>query len=984
MSQATGRSPSVALLSLLIAACIGAGVGRSQPAASAAPTTAVFSIGPGFTDTIPHQIIRTADDRVRVFAGQVQGSGTLVAYWTTKPGLPAGTADFGGTAQVTDRAALTSVDAVYDGGQFVHVLVATQAGALEDYPFDTSANAFRPAKTLASGDPTVTGDYIGTSGVSGAFDAAGTLHLAHWSANNHITYRAYTYGGSTDTLTPVSGPTQIDALGLANHPALAVSPVDDSITVAWVSQVATPAQILVSTRASGGAWGAIQVASTGAVWTSTSFGLSIDQGPSLLITAEGTKRLTYIENWDSTGNYGHVHYVENRGAGWDDVPLAAYSHDPALAVDAGGDRYIIGHGSRQNTSCTSNLQMCTIKQNTDGTWGTPQTLATPTGTDSFDSSPSVKWSVVGFNRSDTIEFLFFDAVGGSYYNTVLYYGRLPSASVTATATRALSATPSATPTSTATSQPTPTRTFTPTPTPSPTATSLATTTSVATSTPTPAPGSVLFSDGFEEASLAAGGWTLDVAGIGSSAVQVTAPVAVGTKAAGFMTLPELSGQHAFADAFFNWPASRIVEARGLVQMQLTSVQYTTKIFSLEDQGPYSWASRAGFGINAQDFVALLTNTNGVSTYVDTGVAYQNGQWYELAITVDFRTGTPIFTWLLAGTPIYTYVDTLGGPDQDVPVRLDVGLGPGNWGGTNGTVFDDAVVIWDPSGSLPTATPTVTLTAAPSATPTSTATRTATTVPTATLIATVTSTTTPSNVIFKDGFEEASFGAGGWNLDVVGTGSTAQLVTTPVTSGSQAGSFTTQTQQAGQRAFAQVPFAWPASKIVTAQGMVQAQMSTVGLTTKIFSLEDQGPYPWGLRAAFGINSQNFVAMLTDTSGAISYVDTGVPYVNGQWYQVALTVDLQSANPVFTFAVNGTPIYTYVDSLAGPDVDHPVRLDVGLGPGNWGSTNGTLFVDDVAIWDPSASAPTATLSPTLTPTFTSTSTPTATNSLTADMR
>jgi hypothetical protein len=56
----------------------------------------------------------------------------------------------------------------------------------------------------------------------------------------------------------------------------------------------------------------------------------------------------------------------------------------------------------------------------------PQLLAGhPGASDSFDSSPSVKWGVVGWNRPETVEFLFFSVVNGDYGNPTLYYARLP-------------------------------------------------------------------------------------------------------------------------------------------------------------------------------------------------------------------------------------------------------------------------------------------------------------------------------------------------------------------------------------------------------------------------------------------------------------------------------------------------------------------------------------------------------------------------------
>jgi hypothetical protein len=89
-----------------------------------------------------------------------------------------------------------------------------------------------------------------------------------------------------------------------------------------------------------------------------------------------------------------------------------------------------------------------------------------------------------------------------------------------------------------TSRPTATATSTLTPT--------VTQTGTPTQTVTPAPGSILFSDGFEEGSFAAGGWTLAESGAGSAAQIVTSPVWSGNYAASFATSTQQNGQQAFA------------------------------------------------------------------------------------------------------------------------------------------------------------------------------------------------------------------------------------------------------------------------------------------------------------------------------------------------------------------------------------------------------------------------------------------------------
>jgi hypothetical protein len=258
-------------------------------------------------------------------------------------------------------------------------------------------------------------------------DLNGNLHVVYWTNGNHIQHRAYTYDALLNILAPVAAFTQVDITGSANHPAVAVSPFDNSLTIAWVSEATTPAQILARTRTSDGTWGSIEIVSASAVWHSTENGISIDQSPSLIIDSAGTKHLTYIQEFDaSIGDYGRIHYVTNTGSGWVDTAVNALTHDPVLALNSRGEIYLIGHGHPRNTiwgpTCLSMDDMCTIKQNTNGTWDAPTLLIARTGADSFDSSPSVKWSVVGFNRPESIEFIFFRT---PYDNPVLYYARLP-------------------------------------------------------------------------------------------------------------------------------------------------------------------------------------------------------------------------------------------------------------------------------------------------------------------------------------------------------------------------------------------------------------------------------------------------------------------------------------------------------------------------------------------------------------------------------
>lgn len=411
----------------------------SSPTATARPSGLVsFPLGPGHADASTHQLIRTADDHAYLFAGKMT-TNLIRVYRQTTTNLPASAAEFSQDASATvPSGSVISVDAAYDGKSLVYVVANTSTGGIYVLPYDTQTHGFRSTLTVATDGGQIKGDtlYAGTEGLATAVDLAGTLHIAYWTNGFRIRHCAVTY---TNNQLSACTPFTVDAGGAqASHPAVAVSPSDGSLTVAWQSDpTSNPglnSRVLARRRASNGTWGATETVSTVPPYygrASNGNEVNVDNGPSLVITSNGARHLVFNQHFDSTGDYGRVIYVTDGGSGWTTTSLNWYSHASALAVGSNGQLAIIGHGGAPSTNavaaCKNNRNMCYALKPAGGSWGQAQLLAQYTQDLSYDGSPSTKWSAVGFNRPDVIEFAFFsirDSTNG-YYNPTLIYGRLP-------------------------------------------------------------------------------------------------------------------------------------------------------------------------------------------------------------------------------------------------------------------------------------------------------------------------------------------------------------------------------------------------------------------------------------------------------------------------------------------------------------------------------------------------------------------------------
>lgn len=220
-------------------------------AQTSGPNNTLICLGQGFSDVIPRQIVRANNDRVYVFAAAGQYLTRLVGYASTTA-LPTTSSQFTQIANITESANIISVDTAYNGATFIFVTANLQNGQICVYPFEVATQTMRTPVTLATNGATVTGDYIGTSGVSTAIDLNGDFHAVYWTSANRIIHQRYQVNNATGQLTAAGASTTVDTGGSATHPVIAVSPADNSITVAWISEIGTPVRILARLRDASG------------------------------------------------------------------------------------------------------------------------------------------------------------------------------------------------------------------------------------------------------------------------------------------------------------------------------------------------------------------------------------------------------------------------------------------------------------------------------------------------------------------------------------------------------------------------------------------------------------------------------------------------------------------------------------------------------------------------------------------------------------
>lgn len=298
-------------------------------------------VGPGFTDVSPHQLIRTSSDLLYAVAPTCDSypscpANSVRVYRANQPGTPTSFTE----QDVAHRPSggIGSSAIAIDGADTIHVLWNDRTGTVHYAPFSTGTNSWGATTTVAATNWTDFGQ--GDEGVALAVDANGLPH-AVWSAkgSDGVLHAFYGNKGGSWSAQRVD-----DGVLTGNrrvlHPTIAFTPAN-TLVVAWLEgtfNYAPDGIVRLRTRASTGAWGSTQTVNDpdGAMTT-------IDNGPSLLITPDGTLHLTFL----AASPADQVRYWYNNGNGWqgDAQPPTQVTHDPSLGPDGSGGIFIYGHGT---------------------------------------------------------------------------------------------------------------------------------------------------------------------------------------------------------------------------------------------------------------------------------------------------------------------------------------------------------------------------------------------------------------------------------------------------------------------------------------------------------------------------------------------------------------------------------------------------------------------------------------------------------------
>ncbi|HEV8686949.1 MAG TPA: DUF4082 domain-containing protein, partial [Gaiellaceae bacterium] len=365
-------------------------------------------VGPGFVDATTRQVIRTADDRVYVFAAddtpalKGTGPGVVHAYRADQVGIPTSFTEVDAANRPTAfaTAKIAGVDVRLDRNGVAHAVYVDNYFQTELVyrTFSTVTDTWGPAEALATG----LGDQPrGSIKFALALDGLDNPHVVYVKgASVLLTARQ---GGTW------SSPTTFWFGGASVHPSLAFDALGNMHAL-WLDDGTAPV-IRYRRRNPDGFWTDIEEVAAADVLSNSKF----DQGPSIAVTAGGRVYVVYVGAPPASA----VRIKYRTDSGWvsDSPPTDLFTHTPQIYT-RGDDVYaFLGHDVNINFGYTYRLA------------GQPWSGSTALSTERDDGSASIRWDPLRETNPDVIDASFFDedTLGnGSFLPEVYYMAVVPS------------------------------------------------------------------------------------------------------------------------------------------------------------------------------------------------------------------------------------------------------------------------------------------------------------------------------------------------------------------------------------------------------------------------------------------------------------------------------------------------------------------------------------------------------------------------------